>query len=122
MLRTLMIATALLTASGTALAHGDSGYGRVVSVEPHFVISFGTPYPDGFRVLYETGGARYWTTTPYRPGPTILLPPRYRVQNVYHHREYRRDDWRDDRRHDWRDDHRDNRRDRRDGRRDGRYD
>ena len=73
MLRTLLIATALLTASGTALAHSDHGYGRVVAVEPHFAISFGSPYPNGFRVLVESGGARYWTHTSYRPGPMIML-------------------------------------------------
>jgi hypothetical protein len=99
MLRTLLIAAALLTASGTVFAH--DGYGRVVSVEPHVVISFGTPYPDGFRVLYESGGARYWTHTATYPDRVIALPPPYRVE-----RHYRRD-WDDrgwDRRHDdWRD-------------------
>lgn len=99
MLRPLLIAAALLTASGTALAH--DGYGRVVSVEPHFVISFGTPYPDGFRVLYESGGARYWTHTSTYPDRVIVLPQPYRVEHRYRH------DWNDrggDRRHDgWRD-------------------
>ena len=112
MLRTLLIA-ALLTASGTALAHDDDGYGRVVSVEPHVAISFGSPYADGFSVLYETGGARYWTHTPYYPGPTIVLPPR--VQRVYYRdHDYGRgwDDRRNGRaRHDdWRDEHREHRR------------
>ena len=70
MLRKLLLATALLTASGASFAHGgDYGYGRVVSVEPHFVISFGTRQPDGFRVLYESGGARYWTTHLVLPRP-----------------------------------------------------
>jgi hypothetical protein len=104
MLRTLLIATTLLTASGAALAHSDHGYGRVVSVEPNFVISFGTRHQDGFRVLYETGGYRFWTHTPYRPGYTIVLPPPYRAQNVYRYRDYGhnwndyRGDWRNDRR------------------------
>ena len=114
MLRTLLIATALLTASGTALAHGGDGYGRVVTVEPNIVVSFGTRHHDGFRVLYESGGSRYWTHTPYRPSHTILLPPRHRVQHVHHYRDYgyrdygrgwderrgwndHRDDWRDGR-------------------------
>ena len=88
MLRKLLLTTALLTASGAALAHGgDYGYGRVVSVEPRFVVSFGTRERDGFRVLYESGGARYWTTTSYYPGPTIVLPPPYRVERVYY-RDY----------------------------------
>lgn len=113
MLRTLLIATVLLTASSISFAHGgDDGYGRVVSVEPHFIISFGTRERDGFRVLYESGGHRYWTQTSYYPGPTIVLPRPYRVQPVYYSRDYGRgwddhgwnhrrgdrDDWRDERR------------------------
>lgn len=117
MIRTLLIATTLLTASGTALAHGDSGYGRVVSVEPRVSIAFGTGHYDGFRVLYESGGQHYWTTTPYRPGPVIMVPSHHRVHYVQQHRyrhhdrwDNRRDwgdrrDWRDDR-HQRRDDHR----------------
>ena len=125
-LRTLLIASALLTASGASFAHGgDYGYGRVVSVEPHFVISFGTRERDGFRVLYESGGYRYWTNTPYYPGPTIALPPPYRVERVYYGDYGRgRDDrgWGDRRggwngwhngRDDWRDEHREYRRERR---------
>lgn len=116
MLRKFMIAAALLTASGTALAHGGHGYGRVVTVEPHFVLSFGTRHHDGFRVLYETGGQRYWTYTSYRPARTIVLPPRQRVHPVYHYGSYRnhwdgRRDWHD--RRDWRDDRRDHRREKR---------
>jgi hypothetical protein len=68
MLRKLLIATALLTASGTALAHSDYGYGRVIAVEPRIAISFGAGHHDGFRVLYESGGTRYWTHTSYYPG------------------------------------------------------
>lgn len=124
MLRTLLIATALLTASGSALAHNDDGYGQVVSVEPNFVISFGTRHHDGFRVLYESGGSRYWTHTPYRPSHTIALPPRHRIQHVHHHRDYGRGwdsrrDW-NDRRDDWRDDRHEPRRDRHEQRRHGR--
>ncbi len=119
MLRTLLIATALLTASGTAFAHGD--YGRVVSVEPHFAISFGSRHHDGFRVLYESGGSRYWTHTPYHPGHVIVLPPQHRVRHVHHHRDYYGHGW--DGRRDWddRDDHRDGwRGERREHRRHGR--
>jgi hypothetical protein len=132
MLRTLLIATTLLAASGTAIARSDYGHGRVVSVEPHFVLSFGTRHHDGFRVLYESGGARYWTHSPYHPGHVIVLPPPHRVTHVQHYREYgyreydrgwddrrgrkdHRDDWRDDRR-----EHRSDWRDRRDQRRHGR--
>ena len=93
MLRKLLIAAALLTASGAALAHNDRGYGRVITVEPQVVISFGTRQFDGFRVLYESGGQHYWTYTDYRPVHTIVLPPRHHV----HHHAYR-DDWREGRR------------------------
>lgn len=101
MLRTLLIATTLLTASGTALAHGGERYGRVVEVEPYFAISFGTPYRDGFRVLVESGGSRYWTHTSTYPSHTIVLPPPHRVRHVHHVRDYgrgwdgRHDDWDD---------------------------
>src|SRR4030065_1158618 len=78
MLRTLLIATALLAASGTAIARSDYGHGRVVSVEPHFVLSFGTRHHDGFRVLYESGGSRYWTHTPPHPSRVLVLPPPHR--------------------------------------------
>lgn len=128
MIRKLLIAATFATASvsGTALAHGDSGYGRVIEVEPRVSVSFGTGYYDGFRVLFESGGARYWTYTPYRPGRVIVLPPPHRmhpvrphvVRHTYGWNERRGWDGWDDRR-DWRDDHRhDRREDRRDDRRD----
>lgn len=129
MLRTLLIATTLLAASGTAIARSDYGHGRVVSVEPHFVLSFGTRHHDGFRVLYESGGTRYWTHSPYHPGHVIVLPPPHRVTHVRHYREYGYRDYdrgwddrrgRKDRRDDWRDDRREHRNDRRDQRRHGR--
>ncbi|HQS81802.1 MAG TPA: hypothetical protein PKV42_04995 [Thiobacillus sp.] len=132
MLRTLLIATALVAASGTAIARDDYGHGRVVSVEPNFTISFGTRHHDGFRVLYESGGARYWTHSPYHPGHVIVLPPPHRVTHVRHYRDYGyrdygyrdyghgwddRRDWKD--RHDGRrDDRREHHSDRRDHRRD----
>lgn len=100
MFRTLLIATALLTASGSALAHDDRVYGRVVHVEPSISVSFGSGRHDGFRVLYESGGTRYWTYSPYYPGHTIVVPHHHTVQHVYHYRDHRRD-W-DDRR-DWHD-------------------
>ncbi|MCL5059617.1 MAG: hypothetical protein M1449_03330 [Candidatus Thermoplasmatota archaeon] len=104
MLRTLLIATTLL--SGTAFAYD----GRVITVEPNITFSFGTRHHDGFRVLYEFGGHQYWTHTPHHPGHTIVLPPQHQV-NVYHHYD---NGWRD-RRHDWDDD------DGRPGRGHGRY-
>lgn len=124
MLRTLLIATALLTTSGAALASGGYGHGRVISVEPHFSISFGTRHHDGFRIMYESGGHHYWTHSYHRPGHHIVLPPRHRVYYGHpgHHYGWKghdkhywkghRDDWHDDRR-DRRRDHRDHRDDRR---------
>jgi hypothetical protein len=114
MLRTLLIATALLSASGASYAReGYYGTGRVVTVEPHVVISFGTPYPDGFRVLYESSGARYWTHAPYYPGPRIVLRPDYRGHRMHHFRDRgrgwgNRHDWKD-RQDDWHEDRRDHR-------------
>jgi len=119
MLRTLLIATALLTASGAALARDGHDYGRVISVEPRFIISFGTHHHDGFRVLYESGGHHYWTHTPHHPGHRFVLPPHHRVMVVQPNHDYdygwgghnwrhwkgHRDDWNDDRR-----DHREHRR------------
>jgi hypothetical protein len=121
MLRRLLIATALLSASGTALAHGGSGYGRVVAVEPHFVISFGTRHHAGFNVLYESAGSRYWMVTPRHPGHTIVLPPRHHVRPAYHPRDYghgwgNRHGW-SDRRDGWRDERREHHRDHREYRR-----
>jgi len=121
MLRKFLIATALLAASGASLAHNDAVYGRVITVEPHVAFSFGTGYNDGFRVMYESGGSRYWTHTPYRPSHTIVLPPHHRVQHPHYRDRHGWDDrrdWRDDRRHDRRHDRRD---DRRDDRRHDRY-
>lgn len=125
MLRTLLIATALLAASGSAIARDDYGHGRVVSVEPNITISFGTPHHDGFRVLYESGGSRYWTHSPYHPGHVIVLPPPHRVTHVRHYRDYGYRDYErgwDDRRgwKDRHDDRREHRSDRRDHRRHGR--
>lgn len=105
MLRTLLIAAALLTASSASFAHdGGYGYDRVITVEPQLTISFGSRYPNGFRALYESGGYHYWTHAAYYPGETVVLPPRYRVQPVNRYR----DDWRgwDDRRDNWHGEHR----------------
>jgi hypothetical protein len=101
-----------MAASGMALAHGDYGYGRVVTVEPQISISFGTRHHDGFRVLYESGGQRYWTHTSYHPGHAIVLPAQHHhtVRHVYHYRDDDRG-WHDGPRWDdgrgWRKEHRD---------------
>jgi hypothetical protein len=90
MIRNLLLAAALVGASGAALAHYD-GYGRVIAVEPRLSISFGTGYYDGFRVLYESGGQRYWTYAPRHPGHVIVLPPAHRVHPIHDHRRHH--DW-----------------------------
>lgn len=111
MLRTLLIATTLLAASGSSVAYGNDR-GHVVSVEPNFVVSFGTRHHDGFRVLYESGGSHYWTHTRHHPGSTIVLPPAHLVTHAPHYRDHG-GSWdkrhgRDDR-HNWRHDRRDHR-------------
>lgn len=123
MLRTLLIATALLTTSGAALARDGQEYGRVISVEPSFSISFGTRHHDGYRVQYESGGQHYWTHSSHHPGHYFVLPPQHYVQSNYgyrdhgwsgrdrHHWKGHREDRRHDR-HDDRDDHEDRRHDR----------
>lgn len=129
MLRTFLIASALLTASGSALAHNDHAYGRVIAVEPRISVSFGTGYYDGFRVLVESGGTRYWTHTPQYPGRVIMLPPPHRVMHVQHYRDYGYRNYgrgwddrhgRKNQRGDWREDRREHRSDWRDPRRHGR--
>ena len=129
MLRTLLIATALLTTSGAALARD----GRVISVEPSFSISFGTRHHDGFRVLYESGGHHYWGHSPHHPGQYFVLQPQYYVQSNYGYRDHgyheyvyrdhgwserdkhHRKDHRKYKRHDRDDDHDDDRKYRRHG-------
>lgn len=117
MLRNTLIAAALLTASAGALAgHDDHAYGRVISVEPNFVISFGSgSHQDGFRIRYELGGNYFWTHSRHHPGHAIWVPrPVGPVMHHYgsypHWKHGRHDDWDDrrdgrrDRRHDdWRD-------------------
>lgn len=94
MLRTFILAASLLVVSSGALARGDydHGYGRVVSVEPHFVLSFGGGrHHDGFRVLYEVGGTRYWTHSHYHPSHSHYAPPpRVYYSGAYGHE---RRDW-----------------------------
>lgn len=116
MFRKLLIATALLAASGSVFAHGSYGHGRVVSVEPYISFAFGSGRHDGFRVVYESGGRHYWTHNAYHPGHVIVVPPPHRVHHIHHyapkvkhhykhHRKHWRDDdhrGRDDRRHDHR--------------------
>jgi hypothetical protein len=67
----LMLGAAFST---QAWAH-DRGYvyGRVIRVEPAILSGF----DDGrshFEILYQLGGARYWASTDYDPGPWIAVP------------------------------------------------
>lgn len=111
MLRKSLIAVALLAASTGAMAGGDYVYGRVVSVEPHFSISFGSGSRDGYRIMYEVGGHHYWTHSHRRPGHVIWVPrpvahPIHHHKHKHHHRhgcdDRRHDGW-DDREDGWRD-------------------
>lgn len=109
MIRTLLIASAFLAASGSVFA--QDGYGRVVSVEPYVSVAFGSSRHDGFRVVYESGGRHYWTHMPSYPDYVIAVPPPHRVHYIDHYtpqykRHYKHHDkhWRDDRR-DWDDRH-----------------
>ncbi|MBI1284573.1 MAG: hypothetical protein GC183_09595 [Thiobacillus sp.] len=90
MLRTLMIATALLTASGTALADKTYVYGGVTAVEPGFAVSFGTGPYGGVNMMYSSGGYPYWGAVPYLPPPVVVVPPppppRYRVAPAPYYR------------------------------------
>lgn len=124
MLRNTFIAAALLAASAGAMAgHDDRVYGRVIAVEPNFVISFGSgSYQDGFRVRYELGGNHFWTHSHHHPGHMIWLPHHARpVIHHPHHPHHWKHKWHDA--HHDRHDHWDRRGDgRRDGHRsDGRH-
>lgn len=102
MLRKTLIAAALLAASSGAMAGGDYVHGRVVTVEPNFVISFGGGrHHDGFRILYEAGGRHYWTHSHYHPGHVIWVP-RPVGHHIHHYKHQYRHGW-DDRRDKWRD-------------------
>lgn len=117
MLRKSLIGIALLAASAGAMAGGDYVYGRVVLVEPSFSISIGSGrHHDGFRILYEVGGERYWTHSHYHPGQVIWVPrPVVRHVHYYKYKHHHRHGWQD-RRHDGWDDRDDRWDDRRDGR------
>ncbi|MFN3544136.1 MAG: hypothetical protein ACK4UX_04715 [Thiobacillus sp.] len=108
MFRKFLIATALIAASGGALAHGGPSYGRVVSVEPYVSIAFGTGRHDGFRVVYESGGRHYWTHSAYYPGNVIVVPPPHQVHYIHHyvphskpHPKHHHRHWRGDDRRGW---------------------
>ncbi|MHB1051446.1 MAG: hypothetical protein ACYCZT_00040 [Thiobacillus sp.] len=108
MLRTLLLATVLITTSGAALARDNEEYGRVIAVEPSFSFSFGTRHHDGYRVPYETGGQNYWAHTPQHPGHRLILPPHHPVAHHdygysnqgwnNHYQPRRHDEWREERR------------------------
>lgn len=95
MLRKTLTAAALLIASTSALANDGYVYGRVITVEPSFSISFGGGrHNDGYRVLYETGGEHYWTHSHIRPREVIYVPRPVYVQPVNYSSYSHGDDWR----------------------------
>ncbi len=89
MLRTRLLAAALLAASTGAMAHGGYYAPRVVvSGDPAFMISIGTP---GFSMAYGTGGYGYYGPGPYYgaapyypPVGVIVAPPPYRGKYKYY--------------------------------------
>jgi hypothetical protein len=105
MLRTVIIAAALVAVSSNASAHG--GYIReVIRTEPSISVAIGSVRHDGFRVEFESGGHVYNTIRERHPSRYIVVPQPVAVVPVVVPRPYARDDyWRDDRRH-WRDEHR----------------
>ena len=116
MLRKALMAASILLASGSALAHEGYVSGRVVRVEPSLSVSInGGQYNDGYRVLYESGGQRYWTHSDYRPRGVIYVPRPIQVQPVYYTQSYYSGNsghhygWgnRHDRHEEWREHHRD---------------
>ncbi len=89
MLRTLMIGSVLLAATGTALADNAYVYGGVTAVDPGFAISFGTGPYGGVNMMYSSGGIPYWGAVPYPPPPVVVVPPpppRYRVAPMPYYR------------------------------------
>jgi hypothetical protein len=82
-----LVAAALLTAAGGALAHGGY-YGPVVRGEPSVMISFGTPGYYGFSMAYGPGAYGYWGPPPYPPPPVVVAPPPYRGKYGYPYRYY----------------------------------
>lgn len=97
MIRKLLAATALIAASGAALAHGS-----YATSEPSFAFSVGTGPYNGFSMSYSSGP--YWGPVVYAPSPVVVVPPpRYRAYGVppghmhkHRHRHGGRDYWDDD--------------------------
>lgn len=76
MIRKFLLAAAMLSASGVALAHG----GRVYD-EPSVAFSIGTGPYSGFSMTYSSGP--YWGPVTYAPAPVVVVPaPHYRVYSA----------------------------------------
>lgn len=101
MFRKLLIATAMLTAAGAALAHDGYATGRVVYTDPSFAFSYSSGPHTGFSVTYATGGMPYWGPVVYAPAPVVVVPPpRYRIYAAPPGHAYRHGHghgWKDDR-------------------------
>ncbi|MCU0809563.1 MAG: hypothetical protein MUE59_00750 [Thiobacillaceae bacterium] len=92
----LLAAASLLAISSGALAHGTY-YPPVVSSDPAFMISIGTP---GFSMAYGSGAygyygpapyygpVRYYGPAPYYPPARVIVAPPYRGKHAHHHRYY----------------------------------
>jgi hypothetical protein len=86
----LLATASLLAISSGALAHGTY-YPPVVSSDPAFMISIGTP---GFNMAYGTGGygyygpAPYYGAVPYYPPARVIVAPPYGGKHAHHYRYY----------------------------------
>lgn len=104
MLRTTLIAAALLLTPVAALASGDrhgygDGYGdrysapsRVVVTQPRVAISIGGAPFNG----YYQSGPRHVVAAPYYYAPVVVREPYYRGHRAQHRHAHR--DWHDERR------------------------
>ena len=107
MLRTTLIAAALLLTPIAALASGDRhGYGdgyedrhhptsRVVVAQPRIAIAIGGAPFNGFNAYYQSG-PRHVVAAPYYYAPVVVREPYYRGHRVQHRHAHR--DWHDGRR------------------------
>lgn len=77
MLRTFLIATALLTASGTALARDSYHYGHVVAPQPHLSVTLSSGHHDSYPVVYGSGSRHYTAPRSYYPSHYVAVPPHH---------------------------------------------
>jgi hypothetical protein len=101
MLRTTLLAAALLATPLAALASGGyyaGGYSNgVVVAQPSVAVSIGAPLA-GFNLYYQRGGYPYVPVAPvYYPAPVVVRAPYYPVQRIQYYPS--RNDWHGGRHH-----------------------